>query len=186
MKITFVSNFLTHHQLSFCLDMQKILGDNFKFVSTIKITQERLILGYKNLDNDYDFVIRAYDSKKEYEKVKKLVLESDVVIIGSTSDEYVKERLEKDLLTFRYRERIFQSGIKTLFNKEKMKNIYERHIKYKNNKNLYMLCASAYGANDFYKINRYKNKTYKYSFRKRKNNTKNNAKILSNITIDLD
>lgn len=45
-----------------------------------------------------------------------------------------------------------------------MKNIIERHIKYKKNKNLYMLCASAYGANDFYKIKRYINKIYKWGY----------------------
>lgn len=52
MKVTFYSNFLTHHQLSFCLEMKKILGDNFKFVSTMKIFKWRLDLGFKDLDQE--------------------------------------------------------------------------------------------------------------------------------------
>ena len=38
MKIIFISNFLTHHQLPFCLEMVERYGDDFKFISTIKIT----------------------------------------------------------------------------------------------------------------------------------------------------
>lgn len=164
MKVIFISNFLTHHQVPFCLEMVKRYGEDFKFISTIKITEERLKLGYKDLDYDYDFVVRAYESKEEYDRVLNLALDSDIVMMGSTSDIYIQERLKQDKLTFRYRERIFQNGIKTIFDKEKRKNIYERHLKYRKNKNLYMLCASGYGANDFYKLGVYKDKIYKWGY----------------------
>jgi len=57
MKVTFISNFLTHHQVPFCLDMQKKLGDDFKFISTVKRFKWRVDLGFKDLDQKYDFVI---------------------------------------------------------------------------------------------------------------------------------
>ena len=164
MKVTFYSNFLTHHQLPFCMEMVSKYGNDFKFVSTIKITEERLKLGFKNLDDKYDFVVKAYESKEEYDKALKLAVESDIVIMGSTSDKYIEERLKQDKLTFRYRARVFSNGIMTIFDKEKMKLLYERHIKYRKNKNLYMLCANAYGANDFYKLGLYKNKIYKWGY----------------------
>ena len=167
MKITFYSNFLTHHQVPFCLEMKKKLGDDFKFVSTVKIFQWRLDLGFKDLDKQYDFVIRSYESREEYEKAQKLALESDVVIIGSTTDELIQERLEQDKVTFRYRSRIFlflDGFIKTIFNKEKIKLLYTRHIKYRNNKNLYLLCANGYGANDFNFLGLYKDKIYKWGY----------------------
>ena len=164
MKVTFYSNFLTHHQLPFCMEMVSKYGNDFKFVATIKITEERLKLGFKNLDDKYDFVVKAYESKEEYDKALKLAVESDIVIMGSTSDKYIGERLKQDKLTFRYRARVFSNGIMTIFDKEKMKLLYERHIKYRKNKNLYMLCANAYGANDFYKLGLYKNKIYKWGY----------------------
>lgn len=164
MKVTFYSNFLTHHQLPFCMEMVSRYGDDFKFVATIKITEERLKLGFKNLDDKYGFVVKAYESKEEYDKALKLAVESDIVIMGSTSDKYIEERLKQDKLTFRYRARVFSNGIMTIFDKEKMKLLYERHIKYRKNKNLYMLCANAYGANDFYKLGLYKNKIYKWGY----------------------
>lgn len=167
MKVTFYSNFLTHHQVQFCINMQKRLGEDFKFVSTMKIFKWRLDLGFKDLDKEYDFVIPAYESDEMYDKAKKLALESDIVIIGSTTDELIKERLKQDKLTFRYRSRIFlfvDGFIKTVFNKEKMKLFYDRHIRYRKNKNLHLLVANGYGANDFNLFKLYKNKIYKWGY----------------------
>lgn len=167
MKVTFYSNFLTHHQVPFCLEMQKRLGDDFKFVSTMKIFQWRLDMGFKDLDQEYDFVVKAYENEEEYRKATELALESDIVIIGSTTDDCIKERLKQDKITFRYRARIFiflDGFFRTIFNKEKMKLFYDRHIKYRKNKNLYLLCANAYGANDFSLFGLYRDKIYKWGY----------------------
>lgn len=167
MKVTFYSNFLTHHQVPFCLEMQKRLGDDFKFVSTVKIFQWRLDLGFEDLDQKYDFVVRAYENEEQKEFAKKLAIESDVVMIGSTTDELIEERLKMDKLTFRYRARvfIFPDGFKkNVFGKGKLKLFYNRHIKYRKNKNLHLLCANAYGAKDFNSLGLYKNKTYKWGY----------------------
>lgn len=167
MKVTFYSNFLTHHQVPFCLEMQKRLGKDFKFVSTVKIFQWRLDMGFKDLDQEYDFVVRAYENEEQREEAKKLALDSDVVIIGSTTDELIEERLKQDKITFRYRARIFiflDGFFKTIFNREKMSLFWNRHIKYRKNKNLYLLCANAYGANDFNLFRLYKNKIYKWGY----------------------
>ena len=163
MKVTFYSNFLTHHQVPFCLEMQKKLGDDFKFVSTVKIFQWRLDLGFKDLDKEYDFVVRAYENEEEKKKAEQLAIESDIVIIGSTTDELIEERLKQDKTTFRYRGRIFifpDGFFKTIFDKDKMKLFYNRHIKYRKNKNLYLLAANAYGPSDFNSFGLYKNKIY--------------------------
>ena len=167
MKVTFYSNFLTHHQVPFCLEMQKRLGDDFKFVSTVKIFQWRLDMGFEDLDKKYDFVVRAYENNQMYEEAKRLATESDVVIIGSTTDELIEERLKQDKLTFRYRARIFifpDGFFKTIFDIEKLKLFYQRHIKYRKNKNLYLLCANAYGPKDFNLLGLYKNKIYKWGY----------------------
>lgn len=167
MKVTFYSNFLTHHQVPFCLEMQKKLGDDFKFVSTVKIFQWRLDLGFKDLDKEYDFVVPAYENEEEYKKAKQLAMDSDIVIIGSTTDELIEERLKQDKITFRYRGRIFifpDGFIKTICDKDKMKLFYNRHIKYRKNKNLYLLAANAYGPKDFSSFGLYKNKIYKWGY----------------------
>lgn len=165
MKITFYSNFLTHHQLPFCLEMYKKYGEDFKFVSMEKINQERISLGYKDMDNDYPFVLKAYESKEKYNEATMLAVDSDIVIAGSTpTDDYIKERLKQDKITFRYYARIFYNGVLSIFDFENSKKVYDRHLKYKKNKNLYLLCASSYGPNDFNELGMYKNKCFKWGY----------------------
>lgn len=167
MKVVFISNFLTHHQVPFCIEMQKRLGENFKFISTVKIFKWRLDLGFKDLDSEYDFVVKAYENEETYEEAKKLTLESDVVIIGSTTDDLLVERLKQDKLIFRYRARVFifpDGFFKTVFSKEKLQLFYHRHIKFRKNENLYLLAANAYGPNDFEFLGLYKNKIYKWGY----------------------
>ena len=79
-KITFISNFLGPHQLPFCKAMVNRLGEDFKFVATEPMTEERIKLGW-NLDKDtYPFEIKANESKELQEKAEQLAIESDVVI----------------------------------------------------------------------------------------------------------
>ena len=129
MKVVFISNFLTHHQVPFCLEMQKRLGDDFKFISTVKIFDWRLKLGFKDLDNEYDFVVKAYKDAQTWKYAKKLANESDVVIIGSTTDDLIEERLRQDKLIFRYRARVFifpDGFFKTACDLDKLKLFYGR------------------------------------------------------------
>lgn len=164
MTVTFYSNFMSHHQIPFCLEMEKRYGKDFTFVSTIKIPEERIKLGYKNLDDDFEFVLKAYENKEKYNEAVRLGLESDIVIMGTASDEYIEERLRQDKLTFRYCERTLRDGIKTIFSKEKREKNITRHMKYRKNKNTYALCASAYGKDDFDKMGIYKDKVYKWGY----------------------
>lgn len=165
MKIVFFTNFMTHHQLPFCLEMYKKYGNEFKFVSTEKINEERISLGYKDMDNDYPFILKAYENKEKFEESLKLALESDVAIFGSTtSDVYAKERLKQDKLSFRYYARIFYNGIFSIFDFKNLRKVYDRHFKYRKNKNLYLLCASSYGPNDFNKLGMYINKCFKWGY----------------------
>ena len=99
MKVVFFTNFLTHHQLPFCQEMYRVYGKDFILVSTEKINQERINLGYEDLDNKYPFVLRSYDSKERLNEALRLSKECDVAIYGSTtSDIYAKERLKMDKL----------------------------------------------------------------------------------------
>ena len=46
LKITFITNYMTHHQLPFCKEMYKILGDNFAFLQTTAMEEERKNMGF--------------------------------------------------------------------------------------------------------------------------------------------
>lgn len=155
------SNFLNHHQLPFCEEMVKLTNGDFRFVATKPIEQERLSLGYEDM-NQKPFVVRAYEHEEQYELAKKLCVESDVVIYGSAPETFFKARKEMGLLTFRYSERILKKGLYQIFSPRAQKNIRNNHSKYKNN--TYLLCASAFTAADYARFGAYKNKAYKWGY----------------------
>lgn len=163
LKITFYSNFLLHHQTPFCEAMVKRLGDNFKFVATEKIPQDRLQMGYRDLSQSVGYAINSYESEESYQKALELGKTSDVVIIGSAPDVFIEERLKEDKLTFRYYERFFKEGKWRIFDPRVLKAYYKLHTRYRK-KNLHMLCASAYTAPDCRFISSYPKKTYKWGY----------------------
>ena len=160
MKIVFVSNFYNHHQAPTALEWYRLCKGNFYFVSTAKVPDERIALGYQN-NNFPTFVIPAYKSKEEKKKSITLINNADVVIIGSASDEYIRQRLGKKKLTFRCHERPY----KTPWDRKHAFRISITHfIKHKRHKNLYLLCCSAFTAADYAKTNCFLHKAYKWGY----------------------
>lgn len=143
MKIVFVTNFLNHHQLPLCEEFLKY-GD-FKFVAMQKIPQNRLDMGYLDMNEQYPFVVKAYNG----EDCKKIVDEADIVIAnGIESIPYIKNRLNKDKLTFIYSERLYKRGVLRRLNPRAYLYVKHLFLDYKKNKNFYVLCASAYTSFD--------------------------------------
>lgn len=155
MKVTFYSNFLNHHQLPFCNEMVKLLGNNFKFVATEKIPDERIQLGYEDMNDKYEFVIKAYENDGE---AINLAENSDVIILGSASSKYIKMRLKKNQLCLRYSERIFKNNNSI---KQVIYTLVENTLL---EKNVYMLCASAFSSRDYNILGAHINKCYKWGY----------------------
>ena len=163
MKVTFFSNFLNHHQLPFCLAMDRLTKGNFTFVATTPVPAERLNLGYHDMNKQYPFVLTTYDSPENAMAAYALALKSDVVIIGSAPEMYVKERIRQRKLTFRYSERIYKQGLWKVFSPRRLKTMLLNHTRYWN-RPVYMLCASAYTPFDYGLTASYLNKTYKWGY----------------------
>lgn len=161
MTITFFSNFLLHHQTPFCEAMIRHIGDGFRFVATKPIPEERLEMGYENLE-DAPYAVNAYRDEASYQEAMRLGYESDVVIIGSAPDAFIEKRLAENKLTFRYSERFFKK-FRWRFDPRVWRMRYKKDIRYRK-KNLHMLCASAYTAPDCRFIFSYPNKTYQWGY----------------------
>lgn len=163
MNITFVSNFLNHHQLPICNELIKREGINFCFVATQMVPEERINLGYKDMNATYSFVIEPYKSDIEKKKAIKKIENSDVVIIGSAPESYIKQRIKENRLTIKYSERILKKNVLEILNPKMLLYLILRHRVYRK-KNVYMLCSSAYAKNDFSLVRAYKNKFYKWGY----------------------
>ncbi|HAY72485.1 MAG TPA: hypothetical protein DCY31_01295 [Ruminococcaceae bacterium] len=164
MKVVFISNFINHHQLPFSEEMIRLIGDGYRFIATEPIAQERLDLGYEDMNHKYDFVVCTYDGEEQNRLAQKLIDDADIVIQGGASTELIKNRLENtDKITFRYSERLFKQGYIHLLDPRVLKNSYNRYTKY-SKKNFYLLCAGGYVAGDFKIIRAYPNKMFKWGY----------------------
>lgn len=163
MKVAFFSNYLNHHQLPFCLAMDKLTQGQFTFVATKRIGDGRLALGYKDMDKQYPFVLTTYDDEENEKKARQLARDCDVVITGSAPEVYTKIRIAENKLTFRYSERIYRRGWWRAFAPRGLAFMLNNHTRYRK-KALYMLCASAYTASDYSITGSYINKTFKWGY----------------------
>ena len=156
----FISNYLTPHQLPFCLAMQRETGDNFVFIETEALPEERKRLGYPSLGQQYNFVVNATQSEKNKQKALAIATECDVAIIGSAPDMYIQKRLQENKLTFRFSERIFK---KRYFDPLRWVKHTLKNLKYRN-KNLFFLLSSAYAAHDYKRCGIREEKMFKWGY----------------------
>lgn len=163
MKITFVSNYLNHHQIPFCLAMNELCQGSFRFVSMEPMEEERLQLGWA-FDTVYDFEVKAWQDEAKMKLAKQLIDDSDVVLFGGNSyAKHIRERILKNKLTFLYSERVFKKGVFRAVSPRGQYYMRRDNTRYQNN-NLYLLSASAYAPYDFSLVGAYKNKAFKWGY----------------------
>lgn len=161
MTITFVSNYINHHQLPFSDALYGQLGEDYCFIQTMPMEAERVAMGWGLDVTKIPYVKCLYED--EYECRKKIA-ESDVVLLGWTERPDIdKERLESGKLTIRISERIYREGQWKAISPRGLIAKYKEHIRYRN-KNVYLLCAGAYTASDFHLIGAYPDKMFKWGY----------------------
>lgn len=162
MKIAFITNLVNHHQIPLADELYRMLGADYAYIACEPLP-DWLIKGGYDPSLDRPYIIRAYQSEEEMSQACRLAYESDVVIIGSAPDSFIEKRLQENKLTFRYSERYFKNRPWYFPDPRVFINFYKNHFRYRN-KNLYMLAASAYTANDVYHMHCYKDKVYKWGY----------------------
>lgn len=156
MKVVFVSNFYNHHQAPFSKKMCKLLNGDYYFIQTTPVDQERITLGYQELQES--FVLQYADAP---EKCNQLIQNADVVIIGSAPRKLITERLKAGKLVFQYSERIYKIQPKWYEMPARAVKYYLEKGKYKN---MYLLCSSAFTAADYARTHTFPNRVYKWGY----------------------
>lgn len=163
MKVTFFSNYLTHHQIPLSNELYRILGDNYKFVSCEPMEEERKNQGW-DITSVYPYELRAYLSEQAKQEAIKLALISDVVIIGGAPREYWIPRVKENKLTIKYTERYFKESRWKILNPRNFRAKFLFDFCYRNKNCLHVLCAGAYAADDFRFIYSYPGRMYKWGY----------------------
>ena len=146
-KLVFYSNYLNVHQLPFCEEMLRLLGDDgFAFVAQTPFNKERIASGYEDM-NQQSFVIRPYEDERQRAIAEKLALEADVVLMGGDSA-FMPKRTSTGRITFIPSERLLKRGLWWRFAPPKMWRTYKWYGRYAGNSNVHILCSSAFTSND--------------------------------------
>ena len=171
-KLVFLTNILSHYQLSLSNEFIKILGDDYCFIATERFPEEMLAYGVPDL-NQKDFVLRTYDSKEAYAEAMALAEEAECLIfcgIPAYVDMSLR-RSQKGKITFEYSERLFKHfGLKQLlwllaarFSPLK-RHVLKRRLKrnvHSPSSNLYLLCSGAFTPKDYLLCGYYKGCAYR-------------------------
>lgn len=161
MKVTFVSNYMNHHQQPFSEAMRARLGEDYTFIQTQPMEEERVQMGWDTSAQSLSFVRKF---REEEETCRQLILDSDVVIFGWTGmEELIVPRLQAGKLTFRNSERIYRDGQWKMISPRGLKQKYHDYTRYRKAP-YYLLCSGGYVASDFALIHSFPGKMLKWGY----------------------
>ena len=142
MKLTFFGSVLGYHQEGLAKAFYNLLGDNYHYIVFSDLPSYRKEAGFKNLADEYPFVVKAYTPEGK-EKMEELLNDSDVVIIGAAPNDIIEKCVNNGIETYLFSERFFKKGTWRAFVPPIRKKVVQRAARYKQ-PNFKVLCASAY------------------------------------------
>lgn len=112
---------------------------------------------------DRPYIIRTYLSQENMNKARLLIDNSDVVIHGDAPNEWVLKRKEEDKVTFHNSERWLKKINIHTFSPKAFYYIYKHYFRFRH-KRTYMLCASAFTAQDVHRYGCFPNRCFKWGY----------------------
>ncbi|MBQ4432470.1 MAG: glycosyltransferase [Synergistaceae bacterium] len=178
-KLVFLTDILSHYQLSLSEEFIRIYGNGYLFIATEPFHQEMIDYGVKDL-NQKPFVMRTYESTEIHAQAMKEAEESECLIIcGIPVDAgMVQRRAEKGKITFLYSERPLKPVFRdrpVLEAVRKIKRIaYARFMPRRNeslmrrlagsSRKFFLLCSGAFVAHDFRLMGLFNGSAYRWGY----------------------
>lgn len=147
---------MSHHQFFLSEELYKKTNGEYTFIATEPITEERIKLGWPKIKAPYIIEL----TEKNEEDILSMIMEADVVIIGSAPYRLVKKRIRAGKLTFTYGERPYKKepSLLTLL-VHRLRYTSQYHYP-----NVYRLCASAFSPLDYARTNTFVGKSYRWGY----------------------
>lgn len=163
MKVAIYTGMMSLHQTYVADELYSICGNDFRFFEMRKNAdaEKASFVDFANRP----YLIKVWESNKGKEEAMRWAISADVARFSNDDIvlPYLKARLNKNLLSFETGERWLKKGIVNILSPRLLKNVTRYHFLFRN-KPFYKLCASAYAANDQYKLGTFKNRCYKWGY----------------------
>lgn len=161
-KVTMISNFINHHQIPFSNEMYKRLGDNYAFIQTEPMEEERAGMGWSVDESSIPYLHLLY---KDEEACRKLINDCDMLLVGwQEREDLIIPRLAAGKLTVRISERLYREGRWKAVSPRGLIRKYKEHTRFRNSDNAFLLCNGGYVASDFQLIKAYPGKMFKFGY----------------------
>ena len=165
MKIAFVSNYISHHQIPFCEAMYERLGEDYAFVELMPMEEERRKMGWEEAKPAY--VRRLYAEEAQGLQdgpVRQLIRDCDILLFrGMDREELVYERLLINRPVIRISESIYKDGRWRAVSPRGLIHKYQEFTRWRKAP-AYLLCAGAYVAGDFELIGAFPGRKYTWGY----------------------
>lgn len=159
-KVVFVSNYINHHQISFCNAMYRLLDSRFAFIQTEPMEEERIKMGWNDTVN-LPYLHKIYEDKITCERIME---DADLMLFGGTDDEtFALNRIATGKPIIRMSERIYKGGQWKAVSPRGLVAKYKTHTKFRRD-DIYMLCYGAYVPSDFNIVKAYPDKMLKWGY----------------------
>ena len=155
MKVVFLGAYFNHHQ--------KPLSDalarrcEYTYIATSRMPQMRKQLGYGGIAEP-DYVCRY---EEEPDRADKCLQEADVVLTGAAPEKLVRRCILRGQPVFRYSERPLKKGNQW---QKYLPRLLKWHWQNPPGKPIYMLCASAYTAQDYARFGLFWHRTFRWGY----------------------
>lgn len=161
-KVVMISNYINHHQMPFSEELYKKLGDDYTFIQTEPMEEERAGMGWSVDEDSIPYLKLLY---KEEDVCKKLIDECNMLLVGwQEHEELIVPRMKAGKLTVRISERLYREGQWKAISPKGLIRKYKEHIEFRKSNNTFLLCNGAYVASDFSLIKAYPGRMYKFGY----------------------
>ncbi|MFT6407236.1 MAG: glycosyltransferase involved in cell wall biosynthesis [Arenicella sp.] len=160
MKVLFLTNQASYHQMHFARAMVAELGEtNFRIVFQKPTSAARVEMGWKD-DYRESYILRLWQSEAE---VAAWIESADVVIQGRFPIKYIRRRIKSGKLTFACQERLWKKRPTFARKLSRLGHFYKNYISV-NKPNYHFLAIGSYAAQDLNQLGFFNGRSWQFGY----------------------
>ena len=166
LSLVYCTNIWNHYMASVCGEFAHLLGeDHFKMCLFDHVYEEQRKLGWASTVPDHKWIAGPPSSSNDMKRLRQIVCDADVAVLGACPREVQAARAETGKLTFVMSERLWKRPLAwwRWLNPRVLRAIL-RCRKIANRENVHYLPMGAYAADDVRRIGAYGNRLWTWAY----------------------
>jgi len=163
MKVVFLTNQASYHQMHYAREMVKLLGPNdFRIVFQKLTSDSRAEMGWTD-EYEEPYIIRFWQSDSARDDALQWIETADVVIQGRFPIKYIRRRIKLGKLTFACQERIWKKKPSLKRKIGRLPHLFKNYYSV-NKSNYHFLAIGANAATDLNELGLFRNRSWQFGY----------------------